>query len=132
MSKIILVGAGGFIGAILRYVISGFMQSYMQDNYFPYGTLAVNIAGCFLIGIFSYLIESQVTVTAEMRLLIMVGLLGSFTTYSTFSDETMNMLQNQRIYIAFINIGAHVIIGLSAVLIGRFTVATIMDLKLLK
>ncbi|MBW2569674.1 MAG: CrcB family protein, partial [Deltaproteobacteria bacterium] len=81
MHKIILVGVGGFIGAALRYLISGYTQDLIQSVAFPYGTLAVNITGCFLIGIISHLLESQAGMTAEMRLLLMVGLLGSFTTY---------------------------------------------------
>ncbi len=79
----------------------------------------------FLIGIFAHLVESQGGMTAEMRLLLMVGLLGSFTTYSTFSSETMNLLQDQRLFLGLINIGTHIIIGLSAVLLGRFTIITI-------
>jgi len=125
MNKIILVGVGGFIGAVLRYLMSGYVQNLTQSVAFPYGTLAVNITGCFLIGIFSHLVESQAGMTAEMRLLLMIGLLGSFTTYSTFSNETMNLLQDQRIFMALINIGTHIIIGLSAVLLGRFTIITI-------
>jgi CrcB protein len=125
MYKIILVGVGGFIGAILRYLISGFVQSLSQSIAFPNGTLAVNIMGCFLIGLFSHLIDFQGSMTAEMRLMLMVGILGSFTTYSTFSGETMNLLQDQRIFLASINVLAHVILGLSAVLVGRFAVIAI-------
>ena len=125
MHKIILVGAGGFIGAALRYLISGYVQNLTQSVAFPHGTLAVNITGCFMIGIISHLIESQAGMTAEMRLLLMVGLLGSFTTYSTFSYETMNLLQDQRFFLVLINIGTHIILGLLAVLLGRFTIITI-------
>jgi CrcB protein len=125
MHQIILVGVGGFLGAVLRYLISGYVQNLTQSVAFPYGTLAVNISGCFLIGIFAHLVESQGGMTAEMRLLLMVGLLGSFTTYSTFSSETMNLLQDQRLFLGLINIGTHIIIGLSAVLLGRFTIITI-------
>ena len=125
MSKIILVGVGGFIGAALRYLISGYVQNLTQSVAFPHGTLAVNITGCFLIGMFSHLVESQAVITVEMRLLLMVGLLGSFTTYSTFSNETMNLLQDKRLFLALINIGTHIILGLSAVLLGRFTIITI-------
>ncbi|MBW2568878.1 MAG: CrcB family protein, partial [Deltaproteobacteria bacterium] len=81
--------------------------------------------GCFLIGIISHLLESQAGMTAEMRLLLMVGLLGSFTTYSTFSYETMNLLQDQRFFLVLINIGTHIFLGLLAVLTGRFTIITI-------
>jgi len=125
MNKIILVGVGGFIGAALRYLIGGYVQNLTQSIAFPYGTLVVNITGCFLIGILSQLVEFHAGLTAEMRLLLMVGLLGSFTTYSTFSNETINLLQDQRIFLALTNIGTHIILGLSAVLIGRFTIITI-------
>ncbi len=125
MNKIILVGVGGFIGAALRYLIGGYVQNLTQSIAFPYGTLVVNITGCFLIGILSQLVEFHAGLTAEMRILLMVGLLGSFTTYSTFSNETINLLQDQRIFLALTNIGTHIILGLSAVLIGRFTIITI-------
>ena len=125
MHKIIIVGVGGFIGTVFRYLISGYVQNLTQSVAFPHGTLAVNLTGCFLIGIFSHLVESQAGMTAEMRLLLMVGLLGSFTTYSTFSNETMNLLQDQRLFLALINIGTHIFLGLSAVLLGRFTIITI-------
>jgi len=121
MDKLIWVGVGGFIGAVLRYLISGFVQNLTQSVAFPYGTLAVNMTGCFLIGIFSYLVESQAGMSPEMRLFILVGMLGSLTTYSTFSAETINLLQDQRVFMAFINIGTHIILGLVAVLLGRFT-----------
>jgi CrcB protein len=125
MHKVILVGAGGFIGAVLRYLISGYVQTLTQSVHFPYGTLAVNIIGCFLIGILSWLAESQAGMTAEMRVLLLVGILGSFTTYSTFSSETVNLLQDQRLFLALINIGTHIVLGLLAVLLGRFTIITI-------
>ena len=125
MHKIILVGLGGFIGAVLRYLISGCVQDLTQSLAFPHGTLAVNITGCFLIGIFSHIFESQAGMTAEMRLLLMVGLLGSFTTYSTFGNETINLLQDQRLFLALLNIATHIILGLSAVLLGRFSIITI-------
>ena len=125
MHKLMLVGLGGFIGAVLRYVISGSVQAFTQSVAFPYGTLAVNISGCFLIGICSHLVESQIGMTAEVRLLLMVGLLGSFTTYSTFGNETINLLQDQRLFLALLNVATHIILGLSAVLLGRFTTITI-------
>jgi len=122
MRNLFWVGAGGFIGAILRYLISGFVQNLTQSIIFPHGTLAVNIIGCFLIGIIAYLVESQAGISPEMRLLVLVGILGSFTTYSTFSAETMNLLQDQRFFLGLINIGTHIILGLSAVFLGRLTI----------
>ena len=125
MHPIVLVGVGGFIGAVLRYLMSGIVQNLTQSVTFPHGTLAVNITGCFLMGIFSHLIEFQAGMTSEMRLFLMVGLLGSFTTYSTFSHETLNLLQDHGLSLALINIGTHIILGLSAVLLGRFAIISI-------
>jgi len=122
MYNILLVGIGGFVGALLRYLVSGYVQTLSHSVDFPYGTMAVNIIGCFLIGLLSQLIDSQAGITAEARLLLMVGLLGSFTTYSTFGSETLTLLQDQRLVMAFLNMGIHLAFGLSAVLFGRFTI----------
>lgn len=119
MYKIFLVGAGGFVGAILRYLVSGYVQDASGSVSFPYGTFAVNIIGCFLIGIFSNLSELQIGISGEARLLIMVGLFGSFTTYSTFGNETLTLIQDQRIAYALANVTAHIILGLAAVMLGR-------------
>ena len=126
MLNIILAGVGGFIGAVLRYLISGYVQNLTHSVAFPHGTLVVNVSGCFLIGILSHLFESYAGFTSEIRFLLMVGLLGSFTTYSTFGNETINLLQDQRFFLALMNIGTHIILGLSAVLIGRFAMITIL------
>ncbi len=125
MEKVILVGLGGFIGAALRYLVSGVIQDLTRSVAFPHGTLTVNIVGCFLIGMLSQLVESQGSMTSEMRLFLMVGILGSFTTYSTFSNETITLLQDQRLFLAFLNIATHIMLGLSAVLLGRFTVVAV-------
>jgi CrcB protein len=125
MSKILLIGAGGFVGAVLRYLVSGFVQNLTQSIAFPHGTLAVNIFGCLFMGMLSHLVESQAGISTEMRVLLMVGLLGSFTTYSTFSNETLNLLQDQRFSLALINIVTHILLGLLAVMLGRFTVMTL-------
>ena len=122
MYKVLLVGAGGFLGAVSRYLVSGFVQNLSQSINFPYGTLTVNIVGCFFLGLLSHLADLNMGVTAEVRLLIMIGFLGSFTTYSTFCNETMNLMQDQRFSLALINVGVHLFLGLSAVLIGRFVV----------
>jgi CrcB protein len=70
-------------------------------------------------------VELQFEITAEVRLLLMVGVLGSFTTYSTFSNETITLLQDQRATLALMNIGLHLVLGLAAVLAGRFAMVTI-------
>lgn len=117
-----MVGTGGFVGAVLRYWISGWVQHLTRSIAFPFGTLAVNIIGCYCIGLMTQLVESQADISTEMRLLLMVGLMGAFTTYSTFGSETLNLIQDQRFVLAFLNVGLHLVLGLSAVLIGRFTI----------
>ncbi len=121
MTKLLLVGLGGFAGAVLRYLISGAVQNAGRSVAFPYGTFAVNIIGCFVIGLLAQLVETRAALTAEMRLLLMVGLLGSFTTYSTFGSETFALIQDQRWGVAMLNICLHVVLGLSAVMMGRFS-----------
>ena len=121
MRNLIIVGAGGFCGAILRYLISGGVQRWSQSVNFPYGTLAVNLIGCLVIGMLTRLDEVRSILSPEMRFLIMIGLLGAFTTYSTFSNEAMNLINDRRIHLALLYVGAHVVLGLGAVLLGRIS-----------
>lgn len=119
MAKILLVGAGGFAGSILRYLFSGYVQQWTQSAGFPFGTLAVNLIGCFVIGFLSQLADARGVFTAETRALVFVGVLGGFTTFSTFSNETMNFLRDGENFPAILNVGAHIILGLGAVWLGR-------------
>lgn len=121
MNRLIFVGLGGFIGAILRYLISGFAQDLSNSISFPYGTLAVNVIGCFSLGFLTQLFENHVIVSPELRLLLLVGVLGSFTTFSTFNNETLNLIQEQKLFLALVNISVQLILGLSAGFLGRLT-----------
>lgn len=105
---------GGFLGAVARYLVSG-LTHRVFDGRFPYGTLAVNIIGCFLIGLVMYLVQERGMFSSNFRLLITIGLLGSFTTYSTFAYESVEMLLDQRYLAAFGNVFFHLILGLGAV-----------------
>jgi len=87
----LVVGFGGFIGAILRYYISGWVQSKAID--FPFGTLSVNFIGCFFISSVMYLSEYWGFFDRETRIFLTIGILGSFTTMSTFSYEAFKMLE---------------------------------------
>jgi CrcB protein len=110
---------GGFLGSVLRYLASGWLQHAVKSIDFPYGTLAVNLAGCFVIGLLSQLAEARGVFTEETRLLIFVGVLGGFTTFSTFGNESFNLMRDGNPFFALINVAAHVVLGIAAVWAGR-------------
>ena len=113
-----LVGAGGFIGAIFRYGLSGFVQRSATFAAFPYGTLVVNMLGCLLIGIAVGLIDTRQMIHPEFRSFVLVGVLGGFTTYSTFGLETFALLRDEEFLRAVSNVAIHVILGLALVWAG--------------
>ncbi|HJQ24767.1 MAG TPA: fluoride efflux transporter CrcB [Blastocatellia bacterium] len=119
MIRLLLVGTGGFIGSILRYLLSGFVQQSSKSVGFPYGTLAVNIFGCLVIGLLSQLAETRGVFTTESRAFVFVGLLGGFTTFSAFGNETLNLWRDGETLLALYNIGGHLVCGLGAVWAGR-------------
>lgn len=125
MNNAILVGIGGFIGSVARYWLSGYVQQLSKSADFPYGTLAVNLSGCLMIGFLSQLAEGHGVLTAETRAFLIVGILGGFTTFSTFGNESLNLLRDGESAPAVANIVAHVILGLGAVWAGR-AVATLL------
>ena len=119
MGKLFLAGIGGFIGSSLRYAVTGLVQAWSRSIDFPYGTLAVNLIGCFLIGFLSQLAESRGVFTAESRTLVFIGILGGFTTFSAFGNETINLWREGENLYAMINIAAHLLLGLGAVWASR-------------
>jgi fluoride exporter len=119
MIRLLLVGSGGFIGSVLRYLLSGFVQQSSKSVGFPYGTLAVNIIGCLIIGLLSQLAETRGLFTTESRAFIFVGLLGGFTTFSAFGNETFNLWRDGETLLALYNIAGHLVCGLGAVWAGR-------------
>lgn len=125
MLTVLTIGFGGFLGAILRYSVGGWVQNLLRDSSFPYGTLVVNLAGCLLIGLGSGLIEQRQFFTPEIRSFIFIGLLGSFTTFSTFGMETFNLVKSGQNVAALTNMGASVVLGLLAVFIGHWIAKSI-------
>ena len=119
MTNIILVGFGGFIGSVLRYLLSGYVQGSTKSLDFPYGTLAVNVIGCFVIGFLAQLAEGRGVFTSEARTFVFIGILGGFTTFSSFGNETLNLARDSQMINALMNVGANVILGLLAVWLGR-------------
>lgn len=123
MLKVLIVGVGGFAGAIARYVLSGLIHRFF-DARFPYGTLIVNILGCFLIGLVMYWVNYRGLFNSNTRIFLTVGILGSFTTYSAFAYESLEMITDHRYLPAVSNIVLHVIVCIGAVwaamLAGQF------------
>ena len=118
MTKALLVGMGGFVGSVARYLLGGWVQDQTRGT-FPYGTLTVNILGCFLIGALSELAEARAFLSPEQRAFIFVGVLGGFTTFSAFGNETMNLLREADWAPGLGNVLAHVVLALGAVWLGR-------------
>ena len=116
MRILLTIGAGSFIGGIMRYLLSYIIQGRFMST-FPFGTLAVNILGCFLIGLIFGLNERG-NIPLEWRLFLATGILGGFTTFSAFSNESIALLRNGQIWFAFAYIASSVFIGLFATFTG--------------
>lgn len=119
MLEILLVGAGGFVGSVFRYLVSQGVQRAFSEPWLPYGTLGVNVAGCFAIGLLAGLADSRQVLAPEARLVLMVGLLGGFTTYSTFAYDTLALLRNGGIAAAAAYVMLHIVVGVAAVWLGH-------------
>ena len=127
MLKLLVVGAGGFVGAISRYLLSGLVHR-LYNGSFPLGTLVVNVAGCFLIGALMGLVEDRQALSPNVRLFLMIGLIGSFTTFSTLCYETYELFRTSEMIAVMVNVFGSALLGLSAVLLGRAGIGLLMML----
>ena len=121
MLGIVLVGVGSFLGGTLRYALSNWVYRILDNPWFPYGTLAVNALGCLLIGFLAGLAETRAALTSELRLFLFVGILGGFTTFSSFALETFALARDTQSVAALVNIGLQLALGLLAVWIGNIS-----------
>ncbi|MDH5387703.1 MAG: fluoride efflux transporter CrcB [Gammaproteobacteria bacterium] len=117
MKMILFIAGGGAIGAVMRYGASLGAYSLFGRG-FPYGTLFVNVTGSLLMGVLSIILLERFSVGPEWRAAILVGLLGSFTTFSTFSLETLSLLEQGDMMRAMVNIASSIIVCLAAVWLG--------------
>jgi CrcB protein len=118
ITDVLWVGLGGFVGSSLRYVIAGWVHRIPGTSTFPHGTLVVNVIGCLLLGFLGGLAEQRQVLSASTRLFLMVGVLGGFTTFSTFAFETLAFAQGSDAPRAFANIALQIILGLGAAWLG--------------
>ncbi len=103
MLKYVLVSLGAAVGGALRYWLSNYVYKFLPEN-FPYGTLTVNVAGSFLVGFFIFYLSDREIISSNLKLFLTVGFCGGFTTFSTFSLETMNLFRDSEFLLAGFNI----------------------------
>ena len=126
MLKVIFIAVGGASGALMRYGLSNLVHSYVSAS-FPWGTLAVNLIGCFAIGVL-WQVFDRVIVSPEVRALALVGILGGFTTFSTFALETFNLLRDGELAFAISNIAVSAVAGIVLVFVGFTLTKYVIDL----
>lgn len=117
LKAIVLVGIGGGMGSVLRYMTSSFMTKYFPSA-FPWGTLSVNVLGCLLMGVLLSLGERQSWMNNDLRLLWLTGFCGGYTTFSTFASENIQLWQSGQILTVIAYTIASVLLGLVAVWLG--------------
>ena len=121
MVDLLFIGIGGFIGAVLRYLLGSAVQEFWgRGSQFPLGTMVVNVVGCLVIGFLSLVAEQKGILSGQDGMFIFVGLLGAFTTFSTFSKDSFALWSSGSDLQALLNIGLHIVLGLGAVWLGRF------------
>jgi CrcB protein len=124
IKQVLLIGFGGFIGSVARFYVSKLNLTY-EIMAIPIGTLTVNILGSFLIGFLTGIAEKSPIMTADLRLLLMVGLCGGFTTFSSFTNESLMLMHNGQFLSILLYTGLSLLLGFSAVYLG-FTASNLL------
>lgn len=118
MKTLLLVATGGAAGAVARYLAGLAVYRWVPAERFPLATLVVNVLGCFAIGFLNDWSATRAAGAPELRLLLVVGFLGAFTTYSAFGAETVLLVRGGESVKALVNVGMHLAAGLGAVILG--------------
>jgi fluoride exporter len=117
LKHILLVGLGGAVGSIVRYICQKYLNNALPDA-FPFGTFLVNISGCLAIGMLYGLTANYAIFTNELRLLLMAGFCGGFTTFSAYTLEGLALIEQQRYTTFFLYFTGSVVLGLAATFLG--------------
>ena len=117
MQQLLAIAGGGALGAVLRFAMSSTIYRILGRE-FPYGTLAVNVLGSLLMGFLFVVLVERLALSAEWRAALLIGLLGAFTTFSTFSFETLALFESGQLFKAFLNIILSVCLCLAATWLG--------------
>jgi CrcB protein len=117
LHKLLLIAVAGGLGSLARYGLSSLVQNW-TGSVFPFGTVAVNILGCFVFGILVAVSEGRFAVSPETRAMILVGFMGAFTTFSTFIFETAALLEKSQWWLALGNMSLQNFVGLAALILG--------------
>ncbi|TAL67602.1 MAG: fluoride efflux transporter CrcB [Bacteroidetes bacterium] len=118
LKNTLLVGFGGFIGSVLRYLTTLFVHKIIITN-FPLGTLIINLIGCFIIGIFYGLFDKGNLLSPNLRIFLSVGLCGGFTTFSNFSNDTINLVNDSELLYLMLYMGLSIFAGISMTFLGK-------------
>ena len=123
MKSALIVALGGAIGSVLRYLLSAWTLNHAVDWRFPIGTFTVNIIGCLMIGILAGLVVKHHFFSPEVRLFLITGIAGGFTTFSAFGIETFYLLRRDEILIAASYVISSVVVGLVVVWVGFYLIS---------
>ena len=117
MQKTIFIALAGVVGTLVRYWLSGFVSRQYGEN-FPWGTLIVNLIGSFLAGAIYHLAEERLLISPTLRTIILIGLIGGFTTFSSYGLQTFTLLRDGQIGLATLNVALSNVLGLFMVWTG--------------
>jgi len=129
LSNFLIIGLGGFLGAIARYMVALWIGQ-RWGRIFPLGTFAVNVSGSFLISLLMSLFAEKYMVNPQVRLFLVVGFIGAYTTFSTFEYETGNLVKDGEWSIALANVILSVIAGFMALKLGEFIAKSLQEITL--
>ncbi len=115
--RILLLMLAGSLGTVSRYLLQGAVQSVSPPT-FPYGTFVVNAIGCFAFGVVWSLAEERYAISHEVRIVVLVGFMGAFTTFSTFAFESLQQLRDSELLIAGLNVALQCVVGIALVYAG--------------